>query len=177
MLLSGTVFATIIPLNETQYKVQLYVNNPDIATIETGDLVKYNIAALPINQYGMVDGYVTSISQDTMIQNGEYSGYYLVEATIDNVALSDKDGNTGRIGVGMQVEAKIVTQQKTIARYLLEKKQSILRTQQEHLDTTPLHQGALVFVNLHYKLLLFWCKTITKKSNNFDKFFVATISF
>ena len=121
MLSSGTVFATIIPLKQTQYKVQLYVNNSDIATIKTGDLVKYNIAALPSNQYGMVDGYVTSISQDTMIQNGEYSGYYLVEASIDNVALSDKDGNTGHIGVGMLVEAKIVTQQKTIIRYLLEK--------------------------------------------------------
>lgn len=47
--------------------------------------------------------------------------YYLVEGSIENVELTDKAGNIGQVSVGMQAEAKIVIQKKTIIRYLLEK--------------------------------------------------------
>ncbi len=118
---AGTTIATIIPLSESEYKVQLYVSNSDIANIEMGDSIRYNLAALPSNQYGTVSGTVTSISTDALIQDGQYSGYFLVEGSIASTELSDKDGNIGSIGIGMQVEAKIVTQNKSIIRYLLEK--------------------------------------------------------
>lgn len=120
-LTSGTVIATIIPFDESEYKVQLYVSNADIANLKIGDPIKYNLLALPQSQYGLVEGYVTNISSDTLVQDRQYSGYYLVEGSIENVELSDRDGNSGSIAVGMQVEAKIVTQKKTIMRYLLEK--------------------------------------------------------
>lgn len=44
--------------------MQLYVSNSDIANIEVGDPIKYNLAALPSNQYGLVDGVVTAVSSD-----------------------------------------------------------------------------------------------------------------
>ena len=118
---AGTQVATIIPPSESEFKVQLYVSNSDIANISLGDDVKYNLSALPSSQYGMVNGKVTSISTDTLVQDGQYSGYYLVECSIANTTLTDKDGNSGSVVIGMQVEAKIVTQNKTIIRYLLEK--------------------------------------------------------
>lgn len=49
------------------------------------------------------------------------SGYYLVEGSIPKKQLTDRDGNSGTVSVGMQLEAKIITQKKTIIRYLLEK--------------------------------------------------------
>lgn len=118
---SGTTIATIIPQNENAHKVQLYVSNADIANIKVGDTVKYNIAALPSSRYGMVGGTVTNISADTVMQDGQYSGYYLVECTIDQTEVMDDDGNIGAISTGMQVEGKIITCEKTILRYLLEK--------------------------------------------------------
>ncbi len=66
-------------------------------------------------------GAVTSISKDVLTRDGNYSGYYIVEASIENKTLEDKDGNKGQIAVGMETEAKIVTQKKSILRYLLEK--------------------------------------------------------
>ena len=69
----------------------------------------------------MANGKVTSISADTLVQDGQFSGYYLVECSIANTVLTDKDGNSGSVVIGMQVEAKIVTQKKIIIRYLLEK--------------------------------------------------------
>lgn len=118
---AGTQIATIIPPSESEFKVQLYVSNSDIAGISVGDDVKFNLSALPSNQYGMINGKVTSISTDTLVQDGQHSGYYLVECSIANTTLTDKDGNSGSVVIGMQVEAKIVTENKTIIRYLLEK--------------------------------------------------------
>ncbi|MBQ0037083.1 MAG: HlyD family efflux transporter periplasmic adaptor subunit [Clostridiales bacterium] len=118
---AGTVIGTIIPFNESEFRVNMYVKNSDIANIEVGDVVRYNLSALPSSQYGALEGVVTKISSDTLVQNGEYSGYYLVEGSIPSGQLKDKDGNVGSVSVGMQLEAKIVTQKKTIIRYLLEK--------------------------------------------------------
>lgn len=118
---AGTALATIIPMDESEFKVQLYVNNADIANVQKGDMIQYNVAALPSNQYGVIAGKVTMVSTDVLLQDGEYSGYFLVEGSIANTALSDASGNSGAINIGMQVEAKIVTQTKSIFRYLLEK--------------------------------------------------------
>ena len=118
---SGNVVATIIPTNESAYKVQIYLNSADVGNVEVGDVIKYNITALPSNQYGIVSGKVLSISQDALLQDGQYSGYFLIEGSIDNAELTDKDGNSGKISIGMQTEVKIVTQEKSIFRYLMEK--------------------------------------------------------
>lgn len=118
---SGTSIATIIPFQESEYKVQMYVSNSDIANIEVGDTIRYNLAALPSNQYGTICGTVTNVSSDAVIQDGQYSGYFLVEGSIANQELIDQDGNVGSVAIGMQTDAKIVVQNKTILRYLLEK--------------------------------------------------------
>lgn len=120
-LASGTSIATIIPRQESEYKIQMYVNNADIANVKIGDTIRYNLAALPSNQYGTICGTVTSVSSDAVIQDGQYSGYFLVEGSIANQELTDKDGDVGTVSIGMQTEAKIVVQDKTIFRYLLEK--------------------------------------------------------
>ncbi len=121
VITSGSVLATIIPVDESEFKVQIYVSSADMGNLKVGDEIKYNISALPSNQYGTVSGKVLSISQDALVQDGQYSGYFLVEGSIGNAELNDKDGNVGKIAIGMQTEAKIVTQTKTIIRYLLEK--------------------------------------------------------
>ena len=62
-----------------------------------------------------------SVYTDVMLKDGQFSGFFLVEADIENGIMIDKDGNTGNISIGMQTEVKIVTQKKSIIRYLLEK--------------------------------------------------------
>lgn len=121
VIASGSVLATIIPVDESAFKVQIYVSSADIGNVKVGDGIKYNISALPSSQYGTVSGKVLSISKDALAQDGQYSGYFLVEGSIGNTELRDRDGNVGKITIGMQTEAKIVTQTKTIIRYLLEK--------------------------------------------------------
>ncbi|WP_026667848.1 HlyD family efflux transporter periplasmic adaptor subunit [Butyrivibrio sp. AE2005] len=121
ILSAGTAVGTVIPGGESEFKVQMYVDNSSIGNLEVGDKVKYNIVALPSNEYGVVDGVITGISKDTIMNNTGYSGYFLVEGTIDKVKLVDHNGNNGDVAIGMQVDAKIVTEEKSIIRYLLEK--------------------------------------------------------
>ena len=116
-----TAVATIIPHKGSQFKVHIYVSNADVRNIKVGDAVKYDLAAFPSNQYGILEGEITDISQDVISDENGYSGYYLMEADIDNVPLEDKEGNKDEITVGMELEAKIVTQRKSILRCLLEK--------------------------------------------------------
>ena len=118
---AGTAMATIIPEDASALKVQLYVSNADIGNVKTGDEVKYNLAAFPSSQYGICKGEIVSISKDVITDESGFSGYYLVEATIAETKMEDKDGNEGELTSGMELEAKIVTQKKQILRYLLEK--------------------------------------------------------
>lgn len=74
-----------------------------------------------VSSMATVSGTVTSISADTMIREGEYSGYYLVECSLHELSVTDRSGNTGTVSAGMQVDARLITQEKTILRYLLEK--------------------------------------------------------
>ena len=64
---------------------------------------------------------MTSVSGDVLTGNEEYAGYYLVEGSIGKDPLTDRNGNSASIEVGMEVTAKIVTQEKRILYYLLEK--------------------------------------------------------
>lgn len=121
ILTPGMPVANIIPKDESRFKVQIYVSNSDIGNIKAGDAVRYNIAAFPSSQYGVVNGVVTKVGSDVMLKDGQFSGFFLVEADIEKSTLIDKDGNTGNISIGMQTEVKIVTQKKSIIRYLLEK--------------------------------------------------------
>lgn len=117
----GTTVATIIPAGENKFKAQLYANNADIADIEKGDVVRYNLFAMPSNKYSSASGEVKKISSDSILQDGEHSGFYLIEATINESELTDNDGNRSEIAIGMQTEAKIIIKKKRIITYLLEK--------------------------------------------------------
>lgn len=117
---AGMVICTILPDNN-EYKVQLYLHNEDVASIKGNDLVRYNLAALPSSKYGSIIGHIENVSKDSIVQEGEYTGYYLADATIDKKEYYDKDGNKKRLQPGMQLEARVILDEKTITHYLMEK--------------------------------------------------------
>lgn len=118
---AGMQICTILPNENGDYKVQLYLHNEDVSSVSAGDTVRYNLSSLPSSYYGNIVGKITNIGKDTIIQEGEYTGYYLVEASIEKNEYVDKDGNAKKLQAGMQLEAKIVTEEKTIMHYLFEK--------------------------------------------------------
>ena len=121
LLESGASIATIIPKNSTQYKVQLYVLNKDIADIKEGDKIKYHLLALPYKEYGELTGEITKIATDATVDEQGGLSFYRVEAEIENKPLYSYKGVKAEIKVGMAAEAHIITKRKKMLHYLLEK--------------------------------------------------------
>ena len=120
-LSSGEEILTIIPENNTAFTMQVYVSNKDIGELKVGDTVKYNFAALPSKEYGEMRGTISNISEDALSNQSSGQSYYIVEATVPETKLFSHDGKQGDIKVGMICEANIITKQKSIIRFLLEK--------------------------------------------------------
>jgi len=118
---AGTQILTILPDNDTTYRVQIILNNMDVAKIKIGDPIKYHFQALPFREYGELNGHITKIGTDAQMDEKSGASYYYVEATLDERIASDYKGNTSQVKVGMLCEAQVITGEKHILRYLLEK--------------------------------------------------------
>lgn len=119
-LTAGTALATIIPGDETSYTVDIALPNSEVASIQPGDEIKFQFEALPFKEYGEFSGRVTSISSDVKTDGGQGS-YYLVEASLEETEGMSYKGEVREIKVGMTSQAYIVTEQKKILYWLLEK--------------------------------------------------------
>ena len=121
LLQSGTEIATIIPDDNSKYKVQLFLSNKDIADIKVGDKVKYHFEALPYKEYGELMGILDKISTDAKVDPQSGSSYYAVESYVENIPLYSYKGKKSELKIGMSCEAQIITKRKKILYYLLEK--------------------------------------------------------
>lgn len=118
---AGSEVLSIIPVNDTKYKVDIHVNNQDIGKIKEGMNVKLNVYALPNTEYGYLNGTVTKISNDLKVNQNNGSTYYLVEAELDGNKLFNSRGKEAALKSGMASQAQMVTENKSILVYLLKK--------------------------------------------------------
>lgn len=121
MLSEGTEVLTIIPADNSRYKVNVYVSNSDIGKIKEGMDIKCNVYALPNKEYGYLTGKIASISKDIKVDSENTSGYYFVEAALDNKKLYDYNGKEANLKAGMGCQAQIITGNKSILTFVLEK--------------------------------------------------------
>ncbi|MDQ6422292.1 HlyD family efflux transporter periplasmic adaptor subunit [Paenibacillus sp. LHD-117] len=117
---AGEPLLSIIPADESMYKMSIAVPNHEVGHIAVGDKVDLNFHAFPKQSFGSLAGTVTSISTDATVQQDGRS-YYMVEASIANKPLVNRKGEHGEVRIGMTAEAYIVTDSKKIIYYILEK--------------------------------------------------------
>lgn len=117
----GQEVLSVIPQDDSQYKVQLYVSNKDITGMKIGEKIKYHFEALPYKEYGELNGTITDIATDATVDQKTGVSYYLVESEIENKPLFSYKGEKGELKIGMTCEAQVITKQKKILYYLLEK--------------------------------------------------------
>jgi HlyD family secretion protein len=118
---AGTEVLTIIPDDSSEYKANIYVSNIDIGKLKEGMKIKFNIYALPNSEYGYLTGNITKISKDIKVDSANSVGYYLVEAKLDKNTLYNSKGEKAQLKAGMSCQAQIITENKRILFYLLEK--------------------------------------------------------
>lgn len=112
---------TILPNNDTEYKGVFFVSNSNIGKIKEGMVINANVYAYPNSEYGYLKGTITKVSNDIKVNSQTGEAYYQVEAKLDTNGFYDKDGTKLSMKAGMSCEAKIITEDKSILVYVLEK--------------------------------------------------------
>lgn len=110
---SGQAIATIVPDTDGAYKLTMYLSSADISETEIGQSVRLRFAAYPYQEYGELVGTVKSISTDVRSSENGMS-YYVAEVSIDDTLGLE-------LVSGMECEARVVTKQRKIIWWLLEK--------------------------------------------------------
>lgn len=118
---AGEQIGNIVPDGNGIFRTVIYVENQDIGSVREGQKIKYEVASYPQTEdYGIFEGEVTSVSKDIKVNSETGMSYYEVEATI--TARGGADGKeTPEFIQGMAVQAKLVTGEESVLRYLLEK--------------------------------------------------------
>jgi multidrug efflux pump subunit AcrA (membrane-fusion protein) len=116
----GTVICQILPQEDNDFYAEIYVENGDIAKIKENQQVKFEIAAYPSSEYGYFSGVIDTISKDIKADSSG-SAYYLVKVRCDKTTVVNKNGDTGTVKNGMACQAKVVIDEQSVLRYLLEK--------------------------------------------------------
>ena len=110
---SGQTVATVVPDTDGAYKLTMYLSSADISETEIGQKVRLRFAAYPYQEYGELAGTVKSISTDVRSSENGMS-YYVAEVSIDDTLGLE-------LMAGMECEARVVTKQRKIIWWLLEK--------------------------------------------------------
>ena len=121
LLAAGDNIATIIPVEYSLYTIEIFVPNSEIAGLKVGDKIKYKFDALPYKEYGELKGEIKNISTDSQVNEASGISGYIVEGSIRNQTVYSYKGEAAEIKIGMSCEAHVITEQKKILYYLLEK--------------------------------------------------------
>lgn len=127
----GTVMLTLVPKEEV-LKAEVWVSNEDIGFVKPGKPVKLKLSAFPFQKYGMLDGFVETVSADASDANTQVNGSGADSANGDRVqplrykaivhlsAMSLKVGDTSfMLKPGMQTSAEILLGTRSVLNYMV----------------------------------------------------------
>lgn len=80
-----------------------------------------SLAAYPSSEYGYFSGEVENIAMDITIDQSTGYAYYKVKVRCDNMSVINENGEEASLKNGMACQAKIVTDEKSVLAYVLEK--------------------------------------------------------
>lgn len=96
---------------------ETYVLPRDIGLLRVGTKVRFQVDAYNYNQWGMVSGKVSSISNDIYADNGKQP-YFKVRCVLDQHQLTLKNGYVGKIKKGMTLQARFFVTRRTLFQLL-----------------------------------------------------------
>lgn len=111
----------VVQREETEYNCVIWVGNADVGDIEPGMAVKLNVYSYPNTEYGYVYGTLTKVAKGIRVDAQSGLAYYQAEAKVLAEEFLDATGEPLALKTGMTCEAKILTGEKRILKYLLEK--------------------------------------------------------
>ena len=112
------VLVEIVP-SEESLLVETMIRPQDIAFVRTGQKAKVNITAYDPSIYGALDGLVTAISPDAVLNEKTGESFYTVQVRTTSNALKDKAGKPLPIGTGMVADVSLLGDKRTVLEYIL----------------------------------------------------------
>ena len=117
---SGQMLLNIIPDENETTKVEILIPARQAGKISEGQKVKLRFHSLPYFEFGGAEGKIITIDADSVkTENDE--AYFRIITDINKQKLKSKKGVEYPIKVGLQVDARIVVDKKTILQFILEK--------------------------------------------------------
>lgn len=119
---ANTKVLNIIPNDNENFRVEIRVAPKDIGKIVIGQKVKYRLSAFPFFEYKGAEGVITSIDPDIRALSEEnHAFFYSVYADIDRIYFSNRHGDSFPIRAGLETDARIVLERKSILYFILKK--------------------------------------------------------
>lgn len=117
----GAHIATIIPEDNSHYRIELAISDKDINSIKEGQEIKYHFSSIPYREYGELKGKVTKIGIDSKQDPKSGASFYKAYASMENKPLYNQKGKKAEVKVGMICEGLVVTKRVTVLNYLIDK--------------------------------------------------------
>ena len=112
----GSPVAEIVPGEKALY-VESLVRPSDIAAVRLGQTARVEITAYNSSIFGMLDGKVTAISPDAVLNEKTGESFYTVEVQTTSL-LRDREGRALPIGPGMVANVSLLGEKRSILSYL-----------------------------------------------------------
>ncbi len=109
----------IIPSESNLFKAQLYLRTSDVGKIVEGLQVKLRFPAYPFYEYRGLTGKIENLDFDTT--NFNNTSFYKLNCEFDKNFLVDKAGKSYDLRSGLEIDARIIVDRKTIIKLLLKK--------------------------------------------------------
>ena len=113
---AGMPIAEIVPSEESLY-IEAMVKPQDIGSISIGQKATVEVTAFDSSIYGRMDGRVTSISPDAVLNEQTGESFYTVEVQTTSI-LKDKTGKKLQIGTGMLANVNLLGQKRSVMSYI-----------------------------------------------------------
>ncbi|MGL5648859.1 MAG: HlyD family efflux transporter periplasmic adaptor subunit, partial [Clostridium sp.] len=118
VLQAGQQIGEILPNND-KFKVKLIIPNDEIGNVKKGDTVKYSFVSFPYTEYGFMQGTLENINVTSELNPKTGLSYYEGDSTLSGNTISNKQGKTGEIKLGMACEVKIISRKEKMLYYIL----------------------------------------------------------
>lgn len=113
----GRVVAGIVPTADTLL-IEAKISPRDVAFVRRGQPAIVKISAYDFAIFGGLDGEVTNVSADSIVEKEKGETYYLVQVNTAKSAL-ERNGQSYPIIPGMIASVEIMTGKKTVLTYLM----------------------------------------------------------
>lgn len=114
----GQPLVELVPLRD-QLQIEARIRPQDIGSVHINQRAKVDVTAYDSAIYGSLQGKVTSISPDAVIDERTGESFYLVRVLTSNSALTDKRGRKLPIGAGMVASVSLLGDKRSVLSYIL----------------------------------------------------------